>query len=111
MKVGGKHLIIDIKNSNVDVGDYKLIIEQSIGWIEKTGSIIIDKVFHKFDNGGFSCVFLLAESHMSIHTFPEEAGISIDLFTCGSINPFCIKDDIVVFFGGEYDYKSLFRVV
>ena len=42
---------------------------------------------HKFEPQGFTLVALLAESHMSFHTFPEKNIISFDFFTCANISP------------------------
>ena len=42
---------------------------------------------HKFEPQGFTSVALLAESHMSFHTFPEREVVSFDFFTCGKISP------------------------
>jgi S-adenosylmethionine decarboxylase len=40
----------------------------------------------RFPNGAVTLVLILAESHLSIHTWPEEELISIDLFSCGAID-------------------------
>ena len=42
---------------------------------------------YKFEPQGFTLVALLAESHISFHTFPEKGIISFDFFTCGKVNP------------------------
>ena len=42
---------------------------------------------HKFEPQGFTLIALLAESHMSFHTFPEKKVISFDFFTCGKTSP------------------------
>jgi S-adenosylmethionine decarboxylase len=39
-----------------------------------------------FPNGAVTLVLILAESHLAIHTWPEERLIAIDLFSCGSID-------------------------
>ena len=39
-----------------------------------------------FPNGAVTLVLILAESHLSIHTWPEESLIAIDLFSCGAID-------------------------
>jgi S-adenosylmethionine decarboxylase len=39
-----------------------------------------------FPNGAITLVLILAESHLSIHTWPEEDLIAIDLFSCGGID-------------------------
>ena len=43
---------------------------------------------HRFSaNGGISGVALLAESHISVHTWPERAYAAFDIFMCGTCNP------------------------
>jgi S-adenosylmethionine decarboxylase len=39
-----------------------------------------------FPNGAITLVLILAESHLSIHTWPEQQLIAIDLFSCGAID-------------------------
>jgi len=43
---------------------------------------ILDKMEHKFEPYGFTIVYLLSESHLSIHTFPERNYFAFDLYTC-----------------------------
>jgi len=56
-------------------------------------------------------VLVLAESHFSVHTFPEVGGISMDIYTCGGMNPFVLKDKILKFFGGDSEVVCLERSV
>ena len=44
---------------------------------------MLDARFHKFAPQGVSGVVLIAESHLSVHTWPEHAYAAVDLFTCG----------------------------
>ena len=48
-----------------------------------------------FPNGAITLVLILAESHLSIHTWPEEDLIAIDLFSCGAIDGQAVVDDLV----------------
>ncbi|MDZ5602015.1 adenosylmethionine decarboxylase [Pseudomonas sp. RP23018S] len=52
------------------------------------GFTVIDDLVHKFDagGGGVTGLFLLSESHLSYHTYPETYYISIDIYTCGRAN-------------------------
>jgi S-adenosylmethionine decarboxylase len=43
---------------------------------------ILGELEHEFVPQGFSFIFLLSESHLSIHTFPERNHMSFDLYTC-----------------------------
>lgn len=47
---------------------------------------IVEKVFHEFNPYGLSGVLVLAESHFSIHTWPEYNCVAVDLFACGKMN-------------------------
>ena len=53
------------------------------------GATILHSHFHHFEpNGGVSGVVVLAESHISIHTWPERNFAAIDIFMCGSCDPY-----------------------
>jgi S-adenosylmethionine decarboxylase proenzyme len=43
---------------------------------------VLQTSHHQFEPDGFSILYLLSESHMSIHTFPEKNYIAFDLYTC-----------------------------
>jgi S-adenosylmethionine decarboxylase len=47
-----------------------------------------------FPNGAITLVLILAESHLSIHTWPEQSLIAIDLFSCGAIDGQRVLDDL-----------------
>ncbi|HEY8462801.1 MAG TPA: adenosylmethionine decarboxylase [Bacillota bacterium] len=47
------------------------------------GAEIIGSLFHKFEPQGVSGVVVISESHLTIHTWPEQAYAAVDIFTCG----------------------------
>jgi S-adenosylmethionine decarboxylase proenzyme len=51
--------------------------------LQKCQATIINKSLHKFEPQGLSIIYLLAESHLSIHTWPELKSCSIDFYHCG----------------------------
>lgn len=55
------------------------------------GATIITHQFHQFQPIGVTGFLLLAESHISLHTWPEENLAALDIFSCGNMNP-----DIIV---------------
>uniref|UniRef100_A0A6C0KLF7 Adenosylmethionine decarboxylase n=1 Tax=viral metagenome TaxID=1070528 RepID=A0A6C0KLF7_9ZZZZ len=80
----GKHLLCDIKQirnrkllSNID--EIKRLMDSVCNAHQYT---ILQKIEHTFDPQGFSVIYLLSESHMSIHTFPERDYLAFDLYTC-----------------------------
>lgn len=80
----GKHLIFDIKNvENVHLLDQ---LEQLI-WLfdficEKYNFKILHKIHHRFLPFGITVIYMLEESHISIHTFPEKKYAAFDIYTC-----------------------------
>jgi S-adenosylmethionine decarboxylase proenzyme len=53
---------------------------------EAGGATILHSHFHQFDPHGVTGFLLLAESHISIHTWVEEGFAALDIFTCGPMN-------------------------
>ena len=50
---------------------------------ENSGATIVSSSFHKFDPQGVSGVVVIAESHFTIHAWPEHDYAAVDIFTCG----------------------------
>src|SRR5512144_1566246 len=50
--------------------------------VHESGLTVVDEGFYKFSPHGFTCFLLLAESHASLHAWPEYGYCAIDLFTC-----------------------------
>jgi S-adenosylmethionine decarboxylase proenzyme len=61
------------------------ILRESIkNAIIDSGATIIDYTEKIFDNSGYTIVYLLSESHCSVHTYPEHNAMFTDFFTCGN---------------------------
>jgi S-adenosylmethionine decarboxylase len=54
-----------------------------VGAARACGATIVDVAFHEFNPFGVSGVVVIAESHLSIHTWPEHRYAAVDIFTCG----------------------------
>jgi S-adenosylmethionine decarboxylase len=59
------------------------------------GGHVLDASHVVFPNGAITLVLILAESHLSIHTWPEDNLIAIDLFSCGAINGQLVLDELI----------------
>lgn len=85
-QVTGTHILLDGKNAGINFSTIKMeVIEQYLyDIISNTGISILWKIFHDFKEPtwAFTGIFLLGESHFSIHTFPEDRYITVDLYTC-----------------------------
>lgn len=83
----GKHLIIDLwQASHLD--DLVLIEQTLQECVKAADATLLDIQLHHFGPGhGVTGVALLAESHISIHTWPERAFAAVDIFMCGETKP------------------------
>jgi len=79
----GLHLIAEFWGNKVDIKDPNKIEEILKTAALKAKSTPLAVKLHKFNPHGISGVCLLAESHISIHTWPEKEYIAFDIFTCG----------------------------
>ncbi|MBM3540607.1 MAG: adenosylmethionine decarboxylase [Alphaproteobacteria bacterium] len=88
VQFAGRHLIVDLWDAK-NLDDIEIIEAMLRESAEVAGATLLDVQLHHFGpNQGVSGVALLAESHISIHTWPERGYAAIDLFMCGSCNPY-----------------------
>ncbi len=79
----GEHYIFDLSDCNHEIlmdseKAYSLFAQA----VRENGLTVVDEGFYKFSPHGFTCFLLLAESHASLHAWPEYGYCAIDLFTC-----------------------------
>ena len=83
----GRHVLLDIFGAR-HLGDEAFVEQACKDAAQATGATIIGTNFHHFGgDGGVSVVILLAESHLSIHTWPEFGAATLDIYTCGDCDP------------------------
>ena len=90
-RFAGIHLLIDFweaKNLTNRITVENALREAAIS----TNATAINLQLNQYsENGGISGILVLAESHISIHTWPERSFAAIDIFLCGVCNPYdCI---------------------
>lgn len=84
MEILGKHLLVEFTDCDrKKLNDLKQMEAILIESARKAGATIVDSVFHLYNPHGVSGVVVIAESHMSIHTWPEYGYAAVDFFTCG----------------------------
>ena len=87
----GEHITLDIIGTTKEYDPS--VFEKVINKIAKAADVTILNISkYKFEPQGFTILALLAESHISFHTFPEKGIISFDFFTCGKVNPIVALD-------------------
>ena len=83
----GTHIIIDIFNiDNTEILKYTNTIIDILNNITNEFKLnVVNKAIHQFQPYGVTGVYVLAESHLSIHTFVEEKKVAMDLYTCRNL--------------------------
>ncbi|MGA7877237.1 MAG: adenosylmethionine decarboxylase [Desulfoferrobacter sp.] len=84
MKSLGKHLIVELYGCSSELLNNLVQVEKIlIEAVELSKATIVQPVFHHFSPHGISGVVVIAESHFTIHTWPEYGYCALDIFTCG----------------------------
>ena len=80
----GKHMICDLTNirnmTHLESMDKMHELLEDI--CNKYDFTILTKIEHKFEPQGLTILYMLSESHISIHTFPEQHYLALDIYTC-----------------------------
>jgi S-adenosylmethionine decarboxylase len=77
---------VELKDCNPEIlKDLKRVKEAMVSAAKDAKATIIDVSFHEFNPFGISGMVVIAESHLSIHTWPEYAYAAVDIFTCGDV--------------------------
>lgn len=89
--IAGKHLIIEAVGSEQHLlNDQKLIRESLIAAANAGKFAILDMSVHRLEPRGVTGYALLAESHISVHTWPQHNYAAIDIFTCSDKEPMLV---------------------
>ena len=83
-----KHILFTLKGCPFDLLDDKEFIRMVLFRASKEcKSTLLDLTVHKFEPQGVTGIAMLAESHLSIHTWPERDYAALDVFMCGQVSP------------------------
>jgi S-adenosylmethionine decarboxylase len=85
----GRHLLLELQDCNREaLDDTDMIRDVMLKAAIDCGAVVLGSQFHHFNPQGVSGVVVIAESHISIHTWPEYGYAAVDVFTCGTaVNP------------------------
>ncbi|MBX7066419.1 MAG: adenosylmethionine decarboxylase [Parachlamydiales bacterium] len=82
----GKHFIASYLDCDLrQLSDLEGLIQAMDGAVAASNATVLDKASYVFPPNGLTIVYLLSESHASLHTYPEHGACFIDLFTCGDV--------------------------
>ncbi len=87
IKFAGTHLLLDLWNAKY-LDDIEHVENAMRECVDACGATLLHIHLHHFTpNGGISGVAILAESHISVHTWPERNYAAFDVFMCGDAQP------------------------
>jgi S-adenosylmethionine decarboxylase proenzyme len=98
--VNARHILIELHGCPAErLNDAEGIQRAMLAAAVASGATVIATNFHRFSPLGVSGVVLIAESHLTIHTWPERGYAAVDVFTCGtSVDPWAayasLKDEL-----------------
>jgi len=80
----GRHLLLELYECSSEIlNNLESVKTALVEAAKRAEATIIDVLFHEFNPFGISGVVVIAESHLSIHTWPEYRYAAVDIFSCG----------------------------
>jgi len=80
----GLHLICELSGCDVaQIGSVDAVREAMLRAAAVANVTVLNSYFHKFSPSGVSGLLCIAESHISVHTWPETGYAAVDVYTCG----------------------------
>ena len=103
MNALGRHLLLELFDCDLDaISNLEAVKGALVEAAKRAQATIVDVVFHEFNPFGVSGVVVIAESHLSIHTWPEYRYAAVDVFSCGDVlQPEIAVNYLVEQFGAE----------
>ncbi len=82
----GTHLLVELRDCDHGViGDVAKVRDALVEAARRARATVVEVAFHEFSPFGVSGMVIIAESHLSIHTWPEYGYAAVDIFTCGEL--------------------------
>jgi S-adenosylmethionine decarboxylase len=66
----------------ISITDASVLKEMMIDFLQASGFTVMNEVDHFYEPDGYTAVWLLAESHLAIHSFPEENKTYVEISSC-----------------------------
>ncbi len=84
--VVGIHCLLELRGCPGELlDDHDYVLEALREGARRAGATWLGQVSHRFTPQGVTAIGLLAESHITMHTWPEQGFAAVDVFTCGEV--------------------------
>ncbi|MHA6798728.1 adenosylmethionine decarboxylase [Bounagaea algeriensis] len=81
----GQHVLAELEGVAPELLDDEQFLRETLeSALDRSDATVCQVIAEKFDPQGVTVLALLSESHASLHTYPEDGSIFIDVFTCGN---------------------------
>lgn len=108
----GRHAIIDGARADPFLLNNRPVLKRLLkAACESAGATVLQVMSHHFSPQGVTVACLLAESHATVHTYPECGIYMADVFTCGDVDPELAANVLRRQLGGESSVRVLDRPV
>lgn len=108
LKPSGRHAVADFIGVGFEVLDnsnqLELLVREAV---VQAGATLLSVMTHSFSPQGVTVCAMLAESHVTIHTYPEFGVAMIDAFTCGDVDPLRIVETLILELAPSYYRMSV----
>jgi len=92
----GTHWVVDYRGCDAELlRDATRIEALLVKAVVAAGATPLERSFHRFEPDGVSGAVLLAESHITIHTWPDKRFAAVDFYTCGDTQPARAHDELI----------------
>ena len=111
-KKKGVHYLLDVEGIDFKLLNDKDFLDKTCKEVIRLGNMnLIDSKLHQFNPQGLTGIYLLSESHLSFHTWPEKGSISLDFYTCGNFDKAYegVQYLIKTFKSDNYKLKKVYR--
>ena len=108
----GRHMLLELYDCPLEIlNDSQEIEKILVNTVKQVNATLISKSFHHFSPYGVSGVVIIAESHITIHTWPEHRYAAIDVFTCDETIDYQLVETLLVkaFNAANHEAKIIAR--
>jgi S-adenosylmethionine decarboxylase len=111
LTAGGQHLLVEFRGCSFDkLNNSNFVEETLIAAALNADATVLHSFTHSFNPQGITSFVALSESHISIHSWPENGYAAIDVFLCGRLEPLKALEILVERLEPEtFDTKMLQR--
>jgi S-adenosylmethionine decarboxylase len=83
-RFAGRHVLAELDDVDPSLLDDPTFLREALASaVSEAGATLCEVMSHRFAPQGVTVLAMLAESHASVHTYPELGAVFVDVFTCG----------------------------